>query len=491
MTRSAVVIGAGLGGLVTAIRLRAGGVDTVLIEGRDRPGGHIGGWTQDGFTFDDGPGALPDPAAFRELWALAGFDMSADIRMLPVTPHWRFIWPDGSQFDLSDDDDQMHAQIAKLSVPDNAGWRALMDHAARMEIHRQRVDSPSSATARLNTLPDLSRNQSWRSLHGLLARFIKHPQLREALGFPAVTMGANPFDTSALWAIHHRTERDRGLWYPQGGTGKLAEVMAALFERLGGRVVLGDNVVEIETLGDRVTGVRTASGAQFPGDAVISNADAVHSYRDLIRSNRHGERAGSKLARRRHSPSFFQFHFGIRGSWPGVAHRTALMNVRHHGLMEDIFEHGVISEDIAIILHHPSVTDPRLAPEGHSVFSAQVPVPHLGRLPVDWDHIGPVIEARLIDTLGTRLIPDLAGRIVTHAVRTPVDVAQDFNAHWGSAFGVEPRRTNAGLFRLPHRDKTLPNLYFAGSATWPGPGISGVLSSAKTTADLILEDVQR
>jgi phytoene desaturase len=187
----------------------------------------------------------------------------------------------------------------------------------------------------------------------------------------------------------------------------------------------------------------------------------------------------------------FTVHFGLEGSWPGIPHHMMLFGPRYRGLLEDIFEHGVLPRDNAIFLHHPSVTDPSLAPPGKSSFCAVVPVAHLGRLPIDWTQVGPVLERRVLDEVGLRFIPDIHDRIVTRCHRTPRDHADAFSAFNGSAFSLEPTRSQSAWLRARNRDEAIPNLYLVGAGTYPGAGIPGVVAGAKITAELMIADLRR
>ncbi len=272
-----------------------------------------------------------------------------------------------------------------------------------------------------------------------------------------------------------------------GGTNKLIAGMVTQFERLGGTLRLGDPVASIDTLGDRATGVTTASGWHVDCDAVASNADIVHSYRDLLKGSRSAQRTRARLERKSYSPSLFVVHFGVKGTWPGIPHHMILFGPRYKGLLDDIYNHGVLAEDFSLYLHHPTVTDPSMAPEGHSTFYALAPVPHQGKLPVDWSEIGPILEKRILDEVGRRLIPDIHERIVTKFHYGPSDFNADLNAHLGSAFSLEPVLLQSAYFRVHNRDDHIPNLYFVGAGTHPGAGIPGVVGSAKATAKLMLE----
>jgi phytoene desaturase len=297
-------------------------------------------------------------------------------------------------------------------------------------------------------------------------------------------------NTSAIYALIHTIEKNGGVWFAKGGTNRLVAAMVTHFERLGGVLRLNDAVDEIETLGDKVTGVRTKSGWHSDCDALASNADLMHSYKDLLTSNRRGERAAKSLERKAWSPSLFVAHFGIKGSWPGIPHHMILFGPRYKGLLDDIYKNGVLPQDFSLYLHHPTVTDPAMAPDGCSTFYALAPVAHMGKAPLDWDgHVGDLMMERILDEIEKRLIPDIRSRIMTKFHYTPADFGRDLSAHHGSAFSLEPLLTQSAWFRAHNRDDAIPNLYFVGAGTHPGAGIPGVVGSAKATAGLMLADM--
>lgn len=491
--KRACVIGAGLGGLALAIRLQAAGIETVLIEARDHPGGRAGASQHGGFTFDAGPTTITDPAAFAELWELTGHTMADDLELLAVTPFCRFNWPDGVHFDLSGDEPALTREIARLSASDLAGYDDLTQHAAAaLQDRRARLSGPRTQdlAALVNALPVLVRHQAWRSLHAVIASFVKHDKLRQVLSFGALRRGANPLSTSAIALADHAAEQQTGIWAAKGGTGQLIAALVTRFEQLGGTMRLHDPVLHIHTLGNRVTEVETQSGWTERFDAVASNADVVHTYRDLLNGLPRGPEMARSLSTQSFSPGLFVVHFALEGSWPGIPHTMALMAARHDSLLNDIFEHGVLPRDFVVMLSHPTVTDPSLAPEGKSVFSAAVPVANLGKLPIDWEQVGPLLEKRVLDEIGRRLVPDIHDRIITKFHVTPRDFALDFSAHLGSAWGLEPTRLQDCFRRPPNRDAKLANFYLVGTSTHPGTGIPAVLAGAKATAQLIAEDLR-
>ncbi|MBB5713574.1 phytoene desaturase [Sphingomonas aerophila] len=491
--KRAIVIGAGFGGLALAIRLQSAGVATTIVEARDKPGGRAYYWERDGFTFDAGPTVITDPACLQELWQLTGRQMSEDVELQSVLPFYRLNWVDGTNFDYTNDDAQLRTEIAKLNPEDVAGYAKFLEYSAGVFHegyeklgHEAFLDFASM----LKAAPALAKYQAWRSVYSIVSSFVKNEKLREALSFHTLLVGGNPMTTSAIYALIHKLERDGGVWFAKGGTNRLVAGMVKHFERLGGVLRLGDPITSIDTLGDRVTGVTTRSGWQSSADAVASNGDIVHTYRNLLSTSRAGQRTAAKLERKRFSPSLFVVHFGVQGTWPGIPHHMILFGPRYKGLLADIYDHGVLSEDFSLYLHHPTVTDPSLAPEGHSTFYALAPVPHMGKFPVDWDEVGPVLEKRILDEVGRRLIPNIHERIVTKFSYAPKDFAHDLNAYQGSAFSLEPVLTQSAYFRVHNRDAAIPNLYFVGAGTHPGAGIPGVVGSAKATAKLMLAGEQ-
>ncbi len=490
--RSTCVIGAGLGGLALAIRLQAGGVATTLVEARGDPGGSLRRWRRDGFTFEEGPSLLADPAPLRELWSLTGEDLGDAVTFAEVTPACRYSWTDGAQFDAGSGEAELARQLARLAPGDIAGFEEFARWAAAARIDGwQRLGESAlhSPAAAARAVPALVRSQGWRSAWGLAGHYVKERHLREALAFPVLQAGGNPLAASALHLLGQPLASGTGGWWPLGGMVALAEAMAARFEQLGGTLRLHDPVVRLHAVGNRIAEVETQSGWRAHFDAAASNADAMHTYRDLLRDLPRGAQQARRLARRDYSPSAFSVHFALEGTWPGIPHQSVLFGPRFGELIADLFDHGVLPQDFVLTLHHPSLTDPDLAPQGKSTFRATIPVAHLGKLPIDWETVAPLIEQRILDEIGRRLIPDIRDRVIASFVTSPRDLALELNYHMGSAWSLEASALQSGPLRLAHRDPKLANLYLVGAATHPGAGLAAVLAGAKAASLQLLEEL--
>ena len=490
MSRRACIIGSGFGGLALAIRLQSAGIDTTILEARDKPGGRAYYWERDGHVFDAGPTVITDPDCLRDLWALSGTDMADDVELVPVTPFYRLSWPDGTVFDYSNNDARLNEQIAALHPDDVAGYRRFLDYSAGVFVEGYEklgavpfLDFKSM----LSAAPALARYQAWRSVYSIVSSFVKNEKLREALSFHTLLVGGNPMTTSAIYALIHKLERDGGVWFAKGGTNALVRGMVAHFERLGGTLRLNDPVEAIREAGQGQLEVATATGWSGRFDAVASNGDVVRTY-DMLEGKR-GKKAAAALRRKRFSPSLFVVHFGTEGDWPDVPHHSILFGPRYKGLLSDIYRGSGLADDPSIYLHHPTVTDPAMAPPGCSSLYALAPVPHLGRSQFDWETEGPRYAERILEIVEERVMPGLRGRIRTQFHYTPGDFETDLRSHLGSAFSLEPLLTQSAYFRVHNRDDAIPNLYFTGAGTHPGAGIPGVVGSAKATAGLMIADL--
>jgi phytoene desaturase len=415
--------------------------------------------------------------------------MAQDVTLVPVTPFYALDWPDGTRFDYTNDDESLFKSIAALNPADVEGYKKFLDYAAGV-FHEGYEKLGTKAFLKvgdmLKAAPALAKYQAWRSVYSIVSSFVQDEHLRQALSFHTLLVGGNPMTCSSIYALIHKLERDGGVWFALGGTNQLIAGMVTQFERIGGTLRLDDPVEAIEVSAGRARAVRTRSGWRAEADAIATNGDIVHSY-TLIEGDARGAKQVKALNKKRYSPSLFVLHFGLEGSCPDIPHHMILFGPRYKGLLDDIYNNGRLSPDPALYLHHPTATDPSMAPPGCSTFYALAPVPHIGQAKVDWDKEGEAYAETIIDTLEARLIPDIRSRIRTRFHYSPADFKGDLAAHLGSAFSLEPVLTQSAWFRTHNRDDKIPNLYFVGAGTHPGAGIPGVVASAEATARLMLE----
>lgn len=491
--RAAVVIGAGFGGLALAIRLQSAGHQTVLLEKRDKPGGRAYVFEDQGFTFDAGPTVITDPSCLEELFALSGRKLSDYIEMMPITPFYQLRWDDGAVFDYTNDQADLDRQIAAFAPKDVKGYRAFLAYSEALltegYVKLGHVPFPDFRSM-VRVAPQLIRLESYRSVYAKVAQFISDEHLRQAFSFHSLLVGGNPFTTSAIYALIHALERKWGVWFPRGGTGALIKALVKLFTDLGGEIRLNAPVDHIETKDGAVTAVVTSDGRRHPASIVASNADVVHTYKNLLRDEPRAAATAKGLTRKRFSNSLFVIYFGLKRTHPDLKHHMVLFGPRYRELIGEIFKGPTLADDFSLYLHAPSVTDPSLAPPGCSAYYVLSPVPHLGNADIDWAIEGPKYRDRILKYLEDRVIPGLTSDLVTTRIFTPADFRDDLNAHLGSAFSLEPILLQSAYFRAHNEDRRIKGMYLVGAGTHPGAGVPGVVGSAKATARIILGEGQ-
>jgi phytoene desaturase len=484
----AAVVGSGFGGLAAAIRLQARGVKVTLFEARDKPGGRAYVYEDQGFTFDAGPTVITAPQCLEELFAAAGRRMSDFVELLPVTPFYRLVWPDGETFDYSGDAVKLEDEIRRIAPDDLDGYRRF--YAYTKKVYAKGYDELGAVpflrfSDMLRVAPDLAALRADRSVYGTVSRYVKNEHLRQALSFHPLLVGGHPYRTSAIYTLIHHLERQWGVWFPRGGTGALIRGLVDLFTYIGGEVRLSSPVRQIEVgPGPRPKHTVTTDAGRDDFDLVVSNADVHHTYAKLYRQEPRAAPMARKVARMTWSMSLVVIYFGTSRRYPELAHHTILFGPRYKGLLDDIFGAGVLADDFSLYLHAPTVTDPSLAPPGGEAFYVLSPVPHLGTAAIDWATVGPKYADRILEALEAHL-PGLRASVVTRRVFTPADFETELGAHHGSAFSVAPLLTQSAYFRPHNRDARIPGLYLVGAGTHPGAGVPGVVNSAKATMSVV------
>ena len=483
----ALVVGAGFGGLAAAIRLSAMGYRVQVLEKLDGPGGRAYVRRQDGFTFDGGPTIITVPFLFEELWGLCGRKLSDDIDLRLMDPFYRVRFDDGTHFDYSGDPERMRAEVARVSPDDVAGFDQFVaeaDLCYQLGFEALGCKAFDSIFDLLAALPSMARMRAWRTMHGLVASYFKHPKLRMAMSLQTLLIGGNPFSVTGVYSLINALERRYGVYSAMGGTGAIVQGMVNLLQARGVPLRCNAEVKRILVEDGRATGVQLATGEQLSADIVVCNSDTAWTYRNLVAPEHRRHWTDQRIERGRYSMSLFVWYFGTDRQYTDVPHHTMVLGPRYEGLLTDIFRHHRLADDFSLYLHRPSATDPSVAPSGCDTFYVLSPVPHL-QSGTDWAQQAEPYRQAVCRRLEETLLPGLSQHVISSHVMTPQNFQDDLFSFKGAAFGLEPLLLQSAWFRPHNRSEDVENLFMVGASTHPGAGVPGVLMSAKALQTVV------
>lgn len=484
-----LVIGAGFGGIASALRLKAKGYKVTLIDRCERLGGRAQSFERNGFRHDAGPTVITAPFLFEELFELFDEQMSDYVTLVPLKPWYRFHFADGEHFDYGGTLEETLAEIHRLEPEDCEGYRKLLKHSERIfnvgftELSTQSFDRFS---VMLKQIPRLIRLQSYKTVWQLVTTYLKNEKLRQAFSIQPLLVGGNPFDTTSIYGLIHFLERAYGVHFAMGGTNAIIVALENLMIRQGIDIQLGKSVQSILIESGTAKGVVLENGQQIQADLVVSNADPAYLYRHMIEPKKQSWMTRFKAKKPKFSMGLFVLYFGTTQIYSEVAHHTIWLGKRYRELLEDIFDKKILSDDFSLYLHRPTATDSSFAPAGCDSFYVLCPVPNLlgGQ---DWSVEGPKLRDQIVTALDQTILPNLKQTITEDFYMTPQDFSSNYFSEHGAGFSIAPLFTQSAWFRFHNRAEGLKNLYVVGAGTHPGAGLPGVISSAKVIDSLIPE----
>src|SRR5512137_338843 len=285
MSKRVLIVGAGPGGLATAMLLARAGLEVTVVEKESRVGGRTSPIEADGYRFDLGPTFFLYPQILEEIFTEVGRDLHREVPMKKLDPQYRLVFGAGGDLRCTSEVEAMVAEIAKLAPADAPEFRRFMSYnRVKLEKFAPCLQSPFSGwTSLLHTrlLAVLPYLKPWKSLHAELAGYFRDPRLQLAFTFQSKYLGMSPFQCPSLFSILSFLEYEHGVWHPIGGCNALSHGMARVATELGVKIRLSEPVEEVLFEGRRAVGVRTPTSAHR-ADAVVVNADFGHAMTKLV-----------------------------------------------------------------------------------------------------------------------------------------------------------------------------------------------------------------
>jgi phytoene dehydrogenase-like protein len=538
VSKRAVVIGAGFGGLSVAGRLQANGYHVVVFEQAERIGGKLGLFERDGYRFDTGPSIVTLPEVYRNLWKAFGADFDTDVTLRRLDPIARYRFGDGTWLDASADDETFAANLEALRPGNSLQMGALLSraeaiwNATRGPFLEQPLTGVTSLFRLAGRVGDLRTIAPWRTLRSLSRKYFADERLVTFVDRYATYTGSDPRKAPAALASIPFVERHFGGWYVEGGLVRLGEALAKRCVELGVEIRCSTPVSSIlnerqqtnnglRRVQTRCCGVMLANGEKVLADVVIANADAHHLYTDLLAGAaleetssgiaKRGSNRLSKLAARlsvttvsgirakalrglrsaQPSLSGFVLCCAVEGRTANLAHHTVLFPERYDEEFDDLF--GPKPRLVRQPTIYASVPeDPLVSPPGCEAWFILVNAPRHSpddaAAGIDWNVPGLADEYadNILKQMAERGI-DIRSRIVFRELRTPAELEHRTRAVGGSIYGTSSNGLRAAFLR-PRNQSPIDGLYLVGGSSHPGGGLPLVTLSAQIVSELVLGD---
>ncbi|HEU4508103.1 MAG TPA: phytoene desaturase family protein [Pyrinomonadaceae bacterium] len=479
--RRAIIIGGGLGGLATALRLARMGWRVTVCEQGCRFGGKMNVLESEGFRFDTGPSLITMPRVFEDLFESCGAKLLDHVELMPVTPLADYIFADGTRFTYSSRLPELLETIRQLEPRDVNGFLRFMELGARLfalsreTFLRRPLFAPPDLQV-FKSLRHLPLRYGWGNYHATVAAHFRSPYLRQLFDRYPTYVGSSPYSSPATLAVIPYIELAYGGWHIRGGLYKLVESLIALARSLGVELRTCARVEQIEHAGRRVKGVRLADGARLPADVVVMNGDAATTSALLTRDGRPEPRGARSL-------SGFVLLCGVRRKLEGLAHHTVFFSADYRREFAQLFDERRFPDDPTVYVSAPSRSDTSVAPaNGETLFiMANAPANNAAWSIDEIERARERVFARLAQS-GFQQIDSL---LAAGDEWTPRRIEREYACPGGAIYGTHSHGWRRAFMRQPNRDSKLGGLYHVGGSSHPGGGTPTVLLSAKITCELI------
>ena len=482
----AIVIGAGVGGLATAIRLAKKGYAVEVFESNDYVGGKLSTFNLGEYRFDAGPSLFTMPQFVDALFELCEEKPADVFQYSRKEVACRYFWEDGKRLTAYGDTDRFVKEVEdKLAVPAATLKRYLSKAKKKFDRTRRLFLEHSlhkwQTFLRKDTLIGIANYFSFEidtSLNRVNTAQLKEPHLVQFYNRFATYNGSSPYKTPGMMTLVQHLEQHYGTYIPKKGMGDISASLYALAKRMGVSFHLSSPVTEILIENKKAVGVRVKDETHAP-DLVVSNMDIVPTYRKLLPNHKQPEKTLSQ----ERSSSAVIFYWGISKSFPQLDLHNIFFSNDYKQEFENIFEKFTVGEDLTVYVNITSKDNPTDAPDGCENWYVMVNTPFNNGQ--DWKVISNRIRKNVIKKLNKLLKVKLEDLIEEEMTITPSEIEQKTKSYLGALYGTSSNSKISAFLRHPNFSKNISNLYFCGGSVHPGGGIPLCLMSAKIVSEII------
>ncbi len=486
MSKKILIIGAGPGGLTSGMILAHRGYDVTILEKASVVGGRNAPIHAGDYTFDTGPTFLHQKFTLDEVFAEAGRKSEDYMDFVKLDPMTTLSWGDTS-LETSFDEETMKRNIERAFPGESANYdRFMSDHAEKLRKIFPCLLSPYdklSSYIRADLLKALPYVATTKSVMDVLDEYFTNDDLKLAFTFQAKYLGMSPWTCPALFSILAYIEYAHGIYHVQGGLSNISEGMAKVFQEEGGKLMLDTEVSKITYSGDRAATVELTNGETMHCDDLVINADYAHARHMIFGERNETE---EKLRKKKFSCSTYMLYLGLDKIYQDEPHHHVIFADNYHQNLRDIQDEVKVSEDMSIYVRNSSVTDPTVAPPGHSQIYILVPTINT-RNGHTWEETQAEYREKILDKIIERTgMKDLREHIVEERCITPQGW-QDADIFLGATFNLAHTMDQMLYLRPQNRMKGFENIYLVGGGTHPGSGLPTIYESARISSNMICE----
>lgn len=485
MKKKALVIGSGIAGLASAIRLATKGYDVAIYEANSYPGGKLTILHLGKYRFDAGPSLFTLPNLVEELFQIAHKNPADyfDYQQLETACHYFF--EDGTFLKFyADKTKLLHEVEEKLGVDTTP----LKKHFDRSELIykatsktflEQSLHKTSSYLSKdiLNTIAHIPWLNIFTTMHQANEKALNHPKLVQIFDRYATYNGSNPYAAPGILTIIPHLEHGIGTFFPTKGMHSITTALVQLAQELGVVFHYNQRVDEIVVENKEIIGIRIGE-TQVLADVVVCNSDVKPAYQFLLPTTK----APKKTMQQEPSSSAMIFYWGIKKEFPQLDVHNIFFSDDYKKEFNTIFNDLTVDSDPTVYVHIASKIVKEDAPENSEAWFVMVNVPsNLGQ---DWNELRGAIRQRIIDKLNRLINEDMESLIEVEDYLDPIRIEERTSSFKGALYGASSNDRMAAFFRHPNFSK-IKGLYFAGGSVHPGGGIPLCLLSAKIACNLI------
>lgn len=485
----AIIIGSGLGGLSTALRLSNIGINVTILEKYHTPGGRLNIIEQDGFRFDMGPSFMSMTYELEELFNSIGKKVPIELEELEPLYQVFFEGKDKSRLiykdlkklakEFEDIEPNLEENATRYLEKASQFFHDTIDKVVKSNFDNKLEYILKLSRVPLKHLPYLQKNM-WSEVE----KYFKSEEVKVIFSLVAFFLGSTPFQTPAIYSLLNYTEmKHNGYWKVKGGMYKLVEEIIKILKEKNVKIVYNTEIVGVGNNNGKLYELIDQNGKKWTADIFISNSDAAAFRGKILKRENFSEK---KLDSMHWTLAPFTVYLGVKGKIGKLMHHNYFLGNNFRGYADAIFTSSISPQKPYYYVNVLSKSEPTSAPDGCENLFILCPVPDL-RYKKSWEDKNELAD-NIIDDLSKRVNFDIKNNLITKKILAPDDWATTLNLYKGSGLGLAHDINQVGAFRPKNKDEHFSNLYYVGASTTPGTGLPMVIISSKLVTERITKD---